>query len=36
MSAVKNFLLVLGSQIPVVGVAVAWWFGCSKIQSSLP
>ncbi len=25
--ALKNFLLLLGSQIPVIGIAVAWWSG---------
>jgi hypothetical protein len=30
MKALKNLLLVLASQIPAVGIAVAWWTGVFK------
>ena len=30
MEALKNFLVVLGSQVPMIGIAVAWWSGFLK------
>lgn len=30
MDAIKNLLLVLSSQIPAIGIAVAWWLGVLK------